>query len=105
MEQQCTWNRPCLPNRRKVLEHTSGDRLDLMHFYESVIRQAIYRWRSISVEPLFERIKSIFRIDPLPVRGYHKASAAVLLSVLLYQIMVYTITARLENPILNLSNI
>src|SRR5713101_5912462 len=70
-------------------ESTSGNRLELMHFYESVIGQAIYRWRSISVEPLIEHIKSVFRIDPLPVRGYLKAAAVVLLSVLLYQLMVY----------------
>lgn len=70
-------------------EHTPADRLELMHFYESDIGQAIYRWRSISVEPLIERIKSAFRIDPLPVRGYHRAAAVVLLSVLLYQILVY----------------
>jgi hypothetical protein len=38
---------------------------------------------------LIEHIKSVFRIDPLPVRGYQKAAAVVLLSVLLYQIMVY----------------
>ncbi len=30
-----------------------------------------------------------FRIDPLPTRGLHAVSAIVLLSVLLYQIMVY----------------
>lgn len=70
-------------------EHTPVDRLELMHFYESEIGQAIYSWRSISVEPLIEHIKSVFRIDPLPVRGCHKAAAIVLLSVLLYQVMVY----------------
>jgi hypothetical protein len=31
----------------------------------------------------------VFRIDPLPARGFHKISAIVLLSVLLYQLMVY----------------
>ncbi|MGE5634734.1 MAG: hypothetical protein ACM3VV_05840, partial [Deltaproteobacteria bacterium] len=31
----------------------------------------------------------VFRIDPLPVRGYHKTCTVVLLSVLLYQILVY----------------
>ena len=30
-----------------------------------------------------------FRIDPLPSRGFDAVSAIVLLSVLLYQIMVY----------------
>jgi hypothetical protein len=45
--------------------------------------------RGISIEPLIEHIKSIFRIDPLPARGFNKVSAIVLLSVLLYQMMVY----------------
>lgn len=45
--------------------------------------------RGISIEPLIEHIKSVFRIDPLPVRGFHVVSAIVLLSVLLYQLMVY----------------
>ena len=70
-------------------EHTPADRVDLIHFYESELGQAIYSWRSKSIEPLIEHIKSVFRIDPLPVRGYQKAAGIVLLSVLLYQILVY----------------
>ncbi len=68
---------------------TSKKRLELVCFYQSALGQAIYSQRGISVEPLIEHIKSIFRIDPLPVRGFHTVSAIVLLSVLLYQIMVY----------------
>ena len=70
-------------------ENTSKKRLDLVCFYQSVLGQAIYSPRRISIEPLIEHIKSVFRIDPLPARGFHKVSAIVLLSVLLYQIMVY----------------
>ena len=70
-------------------EHTPTDRLELIQFYESELGQAIYSWRSKSIEPLIEHIKSVFRIDPLPVRGYQKAAGIVLLSVLLYQILVY----------------
>ena len=71
-------------------EHTTpADRLELIQFYESELGQAIYSWRSKSIEPLIEHIKSVFRIDPLPVRGYQKAAGIVLLSVLLYQILVY----------------
>jgi hypothetical protein len=70
-------------------EHTPADRLELIHFYESELGQAIYSLRSKSIEPLIEHIKSVFRIDPLQVRGYQKASGIVLLSVLLYQILVY----------------
>ena len=70
-------------------ESTSKKRLDLVCFYESELGQAIYSQRRISIEPLIEHIKSVFRIDPLPVRGFHAVSAIVLLSVLLYQLMVY----------------
>ena len=68
---------------------TSKKRLELVCFYESALGQAIYSRRRTSIEPLIEHIKSVFRIDPLPVRGFHAVSAIVLLSVLLYQIMVY----------------
>jgi hypothetical protein len=70
-------------------KNTPQERQKLVDFYESPLGQAIYSKRSTSIEPLIEYIKSVFRIDPLPVRGYDKASAIVLLSVLLYQILVY----------------
>ena len=68
---------------------TFKKRLELVCFYQSVLGQTIYSRRRISIEPLIEHIKSVFRIDPLAVRGYHAVSATVLLSVLLYQLMVY----------------
>jgi hypothetical protein len=70
-------------------ESTSGARLELVLFYQSELGQLIYSWRSKSIEPLFEQIKDVFGIDPLPVRGFDKAKMFVLLSVLLYQLMVY----------------
>ena len=71
-------------------KNTPADRIKLIEFYESKLGQAIYSLRSIPIEPLIEHIsKSVFRIDPLPIRGYDKACAIVLLSVLLYQILVY----------------
>jgi len=70
-------------------EHTDGERLELMHFYDSELGQCIYAWRGVSVEPLIEHIKDVFDIDPLPVRGLDNARSIVLLSVLLYQVMVY----------------
>lgn len=73
----------------EIYNHTSSDRLQLIDFYESELGQAIYSWRGISVEPLIEHIKDVFKIDPLPVRGYHNTAGIVLLSVLLYQIIVY----------------
>jgi DDE family transposase len=70
-------------------ESNSKKRLELVYFYKSAVGQSIYNRRGISIEPLIEHIKSVFRIDPLPVRGFHVVSAIVLISVLLYQIMVY----------------
>lgn len=70
-------------------ENTHPDRLELVFFYESELGQLVYSWRSKSVEPLFEQIKDVFGIDPLPARGFAKARMFVLLSVLLYQLMVY----------------
>jgi hypothetical protein len=64
-------------------------RLEIVCFYQSDLGQTTYSKRRISIEPLIEHIKSVFRIDPLPVRGFHKVSAILLLSVLLYQLMVY----------------
>src|SRR5215216_914197 len=60
-------------------KNTPVDRIKLVEFYESEVGQSIYSLRSISIEPLIEHIKSVFRIDPLPVRGYNKASSVVLL--------------------------
>jgi hypothetical protein len=70
-------------------ESTPPERLELIHFYESELGQLVYSWRLKSVEPLIEQIKDVFSIDPLPVRGFDRASSIVLLSVLLYQVTVY----------------
>ena len=70
-------------------KNTPQERLQLIDFYESPLGQAIYSKRNTSIEPLIDHIKSVFRIDPASVRGYDKVSAIVLLSVLLYQILVY----------------
>jgi Transposase DDE domain len=70
-------------------KNTPEEKLKLVDFYESALGQVIYSKRRISIEPLFEHIKSVFRIDPVPVKGLDKVRGIVLLSVLLYQILVY----------------
>ena len=88
----------------EIYNNTSCDRLQLIEFYESELGQIIYSWRSISVEPLIEHIKDVFKIDPLPIRGYQKATGIVLLSVLLYQIIVFITIVRLTKNIRKQSN-
>ncbi|MDN5867783.1 MAG: transposase [Candidatus Nitrosocosmicus sp.] len=68
---------------------TKVERLKLIDFYESALGQVIYSKRSTSIEPLIEHIKSVFRIDPVPAIGCDKVRSIVLLSVLLYQMLVY----------------
>ena len=68
---------------------TSKKRLEMVCFYQSDLGQAIYSRRRVSREPLIEHIKSVFRIDSLSVRRFNAVSAILLLSVLLYQLMVY----------------
>jgi hypothetical protein len=70
-------------------KNTSKERLELVYFYEFVLGQFTYNQRRISIELLIEHIKSVFRIDLLQVSGFKAVYAIVLLSVLLYQIMVY----------------
>jgi Transposase DDE domain len=73
----------------KKYKSTPVERLKLVEFYESALGQVIYSKRKTSIEPLIEHIKSVFRIDPVPVKGLDKVRSIVLLSVLLYQIIVY----------------
>jgi Transposase DDE domain len=83
----------------KRYKNTSEERIKLVEFYESDVGQAIYSLRGMSIEPLIGHIKSAFRIDPLPVRGYDNTCAIVLLSVLLYQILVYyNCKTNIDNP-------
>ena len=74
---------------QKYKHTTDNNRLALLQFYNSEYGQYVYSQRSISVEPLIEHIKDVFAIDPLPVRGFDKVRSIVLISVLLYQVMVY----------------
>jgi hypothetical protein len=69
---------------------TSKEGIEIVCIYQSVLGQVIYSQRRISIEPsLIEHIKSVFRMDPLPMSGFHKVPAIVLLSILLHKILVY----------------
>jgi len=81
----------------KRYKNTPVERLKLVEFYESALGQIIYSRRRISIEPLIEHIKSVFRIDPVPVRGRENVRGIILLVVLLYQILVYYNCKVLKN--------
>jgi hypothetical protein len=48
------------------------------------VERSINKLRVLNVDHLY-----LTTGDPLPVRGYQKGAAIILLSVLIYQIMVY----------------
>jgi hypothetical protein len=80
-------------------KNTPVERLQLVDFYQSALGQIIYSRRSTSIEPLIEHIKSVFRIDPVPARGFDKVCSIILLSALLYQILVYyNFKMQKDNP-------
>jgi hypothetical protein len=56
---------------------TPEERLKLVDFYESSLGQVVYSRRGISIEPLIEHIKSVFKIDPVSIRGYDKVRSIV----------------------------
>ncbi|CAN5759065.1 hypothetical protein BH23THE1_BH23THE1_21830 [soil metagenome] len=70
-------------------KNTPEERKKLVDFYQSALGQVIYSKRRISVEPLIEHIKSVFRIDPVPAKGYDRIRDIILLAILLYQLLVY----------------
>ena len=58
-----------------IQKHTTQERLKLADFHESALGEVVHSKRGTSIEPLIEHIKSVFRINQLPVRGYDKVCA------------------------------
>ena len=81
----------------EIYNNTSSERLRLIEFYESELGQIIYSWRGISVEPLIEHIKDVFKIDPLPIRGYEKAAGLGLYQYCSIKSLFITIVGRAKN--------
>jgi hypothetical protein len=82
----------------EIYNNTSNDRLQLIEFYESELGQIIYSWRGISVEPLIEHQRCLQNRSLINKR-VPEADGLVLLSVLIYQIIVYyNCKTRKEHP-------
>lgn len=73
----------------RVYKSTPPERVRLAMFYNSTMGKALYRLRSVSVEPFISQLKNIFPLDPLPVKGRKKAEACFLLTILIYQLTVH----------------
>lgn len=83
----------------KAYDGTPPGRLELVKFYESEEGQLIYSDRKVSIEPLFEILKSTFGIRTVPVHGREQSASFVLMCVFVYQIAVYrNCVMGVENP-------
>ena len=78
---------------------TPPERVKLVEFYNSDEGQELYSDRKISIEPLFEILKSTFGIRTVPVQGFDNVRSFVLICVLVYQLAVYyNCMTKVENP-------
>jgi len=83
----------------KQYPRTPPERIKLVEFYDSVIGQELYAYRKISIEPLFEILKSMFGIRTVPVQRLYNVKSFVLICVLVYQLAVYyNCITKVENP-------
>jgi hypothetical protein len=62
----------------KKYKNTPLQRLTLVDLYESDLDQVVYSRRRTSIEPLIQHIKSVFRIEPVPVRVYYLMTSVTL---------------------------
>jgi hypothetical protein len=58
-------------------KNTSRERLEIVCFYQSRSGQFIHNCRGVSIESLIERIKLVWRIDPLSDYAFHGVSTIV----------------------------
>ena len=82
-------------------KNTSEERLKLVELYESALGKVIYSKRAISIEPLIEHMKPCLSDKSSTPRGCDKVRSIVLLSVLLYQLLVYSnckVKSKKDNP-------
>jgi hypothetical protein len=86
-------------------KNTPQERINLIDFYESALGQTIYSKRSTSIESIIEHIKLVFRIDPLPVRGYEKVMLLFYYQYCSIRYLYITITRLRRRNIQEISSI
>jgi len=69
-------------------KHTSSKRLPYIRFFKSGRGQRLFRLRKITVEPMFEILKSLFSLEPVWMKGKQNVLSLLLLTVLAYQLLL-----------------
>jgi hypothetical protein len=77
-----------VPLAKPIGVSTSQKRRDRAAYLATPAGSSRYQQRGSSIEPFFATIKSIFALDPLPVKGKVKTSAFILLALYAWNLIV-----------------
>ena len=72
----------------KKHKHTSSKRLPYIRFFKSEHGQRLFRLRKITVEPMFDILKSLFSLKPVWMKGKRNVQPLLLLTVFVYQLLL-----------------
>jgi len=69
-------------------KHTASKRLPYIRFFKSERGQRLFRLRKITVEPMFDILKSLFSLGSVWMKGKRNVQPLLLLSVFVYQLLL-----------------
>ena len=69
-------------------KHTALHRLPYIRFFKSERGQRLFRLRKITVEPMFDILKSLFSLEPVWMKGKKNVQSFLLLCVFAYQLLL-----------------
>jgi len=67
---------------------TASKRLPYIRFFKSERGQRLFRLRKITVEPMFDILKSLFSLEPVWMKGKRNVQPLLLFSVFAYQLLL-----------------
>lgn len=73
----------------KTGESSSEERIAYKRYIKTRKGKEVYNRRSVTVEPLFEHITSLFEMEPVWMRGKKNVTPLLLLCVYVYQLLLY----------------
>jgi hypothetical protein len=69
-------------------KQTASKRLPYIRFFKSERGQHLFRLRKITVEPMFDILKSLFSLETVWMKGKRNVQPLLLLSVFVYQLLL-----------------
>jgi hypothetical protein len=72
----------------ETYKHTASQRLAYIRYFKSKRGQRLFRLRKITVEPMFDILKSLFLLEPVWMKGKQNVQPLLLLCVYAYQLLL-----------------